>query len=107
MDRVYLHGQGSQLCKTGSQWGSSMIQKKYTKRCKQTLVSISWSPVRVKVAQMVLEFSISVSLSRLLFPVSTDVEFESCGICVVSAQSRSVNVSVYFGVYFPKEKKLN
>jgi hypothetical protein len=54
-----------------------------------------------------LEFSISASLSRLFFPVSTDVEFDSCGKCVVTLHSRSVHLSVNFGVYFAKEKKLN
>jgi hypothetical protein len=54
-----------------------------------------------------LVFSIRDSLSRLFFAVSTDVEFDSCGICVVSPHSRSVHLSVYFGVYFLKEKKLN
>jgi hypothetical protein len=54
-----------------------------------------------------LVFSIGDSLSRLFFAVSTDVEFDSCGICVVSPHSRSMHLSVYFGVYFLKEKKLN
>ena len=39
----------------------------------------------------VLEFSISASLSRQLFPVSTDVEFDACGICVVSPHSHSLH----------------
>ncbi len=52
-------------------------------------------------------FSIGASLSQTLFPVSTDVESDSCGICVVSPHSQSLYLSVYIGVYFPKEKKLN
>jgi hypothetical protein len=35
----------------------------------------------------------SVSILRTLLPVSTDVEFDSCGICVVSP----LHLSVYFG----------
>ena len=58
-------------------------------------------------AHYLLKFSTSASLSRLFFPVSTDVEFDSRGICVVSPQFRSLHLSVYFRVYFPKEKKLN
>jgi hypothetical protein len=54
-----------------------------------------------------LRFSISASLSRTLLPVSTDVESDSFGICVVSPHSHLLHLSVYFGVYFPKEKKLN
>jgi hypothetical protein len=55
----------------------------------------------------VLRFSISASLSRTLLPVSIDVESDSCGICVVSPHLQSLHLSVYLGVYFPKEKKLN
>ncbi len=55
----------------------------------------------------VLEFSISASLSRLFIPVSTDIEFDSCGICVDSPHSRSAHLSVNLGVYFAKEAKLN
>ncbi len=56
-----------------------------------------------------LRFSISASLSRTLLAVSTDVESDSCGICVVSPHSQSLHLSVYFGVLFSKRKetKLN
>jgi len=58
---------------------------------------------------LVSRFSISASASRMLFPVSTDVESDSCGIYVVSPHSQSLHRSVYFGVYFSKRKenKLN
>jgi hypothetical protein len=55
-----------------------------------------------------LEFPISASLSRQLFPVSTDVEFDSCGTCV----ALTLTVLASFGLFrrlFSKRKetKLN
>ena len=51
-----------------------------------------------------LEFSISASLSRQFFPVSTDVESDSCGICVASPRSRFVH-SPSIPVFIFKKKK--
>jgi hypothetical protein len=71
-------------------------------------VSLSVSvSVSLDLVSALSRFSIGASLARTLFPVSTDVESYSCGICVVSPHSQSFHLSVYFGVYFPKEKKLN
>jgi hypothetical protein len=50
----------------------------------------------------ILEFSISDSLSQQFFPVSTDVEFDFCGICVCLSTTMFSAFSIYFDVYFSK-----